>query len=175
MVVTVLANAVVLLVLWMKRKRSKTTHCFIAALAISDICMSVTVHPMIIATSFGADTNKLFTQKGTKMNTIRVLLRNGILDACSNIISAWKVPWAHANYSFVNQLVKKVRKKASKLWLSIGDQKIIYTGCNFYGFGAVFFGCLDMMIHGTAALSRYLMVIKDQGGEATFTLSWEIN
>ena len=28
-----------------------------------------------------------------------------------------------------------------------------------------------MMIHGTVALSRYLMVIKDQGGEATFTLS----
>ena len=75
-VVTVLANTVVLLVLWMKRKRSKTTHGFIAALAISDICMSVTIHPMIIATSFGADTDKLFTQKGTKMNTIRVLLWN---------------------------------------------------------------------------------------------------
>ena len=53
-VVTVLANAVVLLVLWMKRKRSKTTHCFIAALAISDICMSVAVHPMIIATWLSA-------------------------------------------------------------------------------------------------------------------------
>ena len=54
-------------------------------------------------------------------------------------------------------------------WWSFAQKKS-YTGCNFYGFGAVFFGCLDMMIHGTAALSRYLMVIKDQGGEATFTL-----
>ena len=53
----------------------------------------------------------------------------------------------------------------------ICSKTILYTGCNFYGSGAVFFGCLDMMIHGTVALSRYLMVIKDQGGEATFTLS----
>ena len=61
--VSVLANGVVLLVLWIKRK-SKTTHCFIGALAVSDICLSMTIHPMIIATSFGLDANELFTQNG---------------------------------------------------------------------------------------------------------------
>ena len=30
-----------------------------------------------------------------------------------------------------------------------------FLGCNWYGFGAIFFGCLSMMMHGTVSFSRY--------------------
>ena len=53
----------------------------------------------------------------------------------------------------------------SDLRLHIRHMIFTFSGCNFYGFGAIFFGCLDMLIHGTAALSRYLMVVKSQDGE----------
>ena len=62
--VSVIANAIVLLVLWIRGKKSRPPQWFIGALAISDICFSITIHPMLIATSFGADVNELFTQRG---------------------------------------------------------------------------------------------------------------
>ena len=64
-VVSIVANFIVVLTLWARRKRMKATHWFIIALAISDMCFSLLLHPMIIATSFGADANKLFTPTGT--------------------------------------------------------------------------------------------------------------
>ena len=64
-VVSIVANSIVLLTLWARRKRMKATHWFIMALAISDISFSLLLHPMIIATSFGADANRLFTSTGT--------------------------------------------------------------------------------------------------------------
>merc|ERR1719225_930713 len=33
------------------------------------------------------------------------------------------------------------------------------TGCNWYGFGAVFFGCLSMIIHGVISIVRYHSVL----------------
>ena len=64
-VVSIVANSIVLLTLWARTKRMKPTHWFIVALAISDIGLSLLVHPMLIATSFGADANRLFTTTGT--------------------------------------------------------------------------------------------------------------
>ena len=36
---------------------------------------------------------------------------------------------------------------------------IIWSGCNWYGFGAVFFGCLSMIIHGGISVVRYLSIL----------------
>ena len=99
--VSIVSNVIVVLVLWFRRKRIKATHWFIVALALSDICFSVLLHPMLIATSFGADTAALFTK----------------------------------------------------------------SGCDFYGFGAIFFGCLSMLIHGTASISRYKQVVHTHDGK----------
>ena len=35
----------------------------------------------------------------------------------------------------------------------------ILSGCNWYGFGAVFFGCLSMLIHGGISVVRYLSIL----------------
>ena len=63
-VVSIVANLIVVITLWTRRKRMKATHWFIIALAFSDMCFSLFLHPMIIATSFGADAHKLFTPFG---------------------------------------------------------------------------------------------------------------
>ena len=39
----------------------------------------------------------------------------------------------------------------------------IFSGCDLYGFGAIFFGCLDMLIHGSASISRYRSIIHNRG------------
>ena len=39
-----------------------------------------------------------------------------------------------------------------------------YAGCNWYGFGAMFFGCLSMVIHGSISLVRCLPVINPDLG-----------
>ena len=67
-VVSIVANFIVVLTLWSRKKRMKATHWFIIALAISDICFSLLLHPMIIATSFGADANRLFTPIGIELD-----------------------------------------------------------------------------------------------------------
>ena len=73
-VVSIVANSIVLLTLLARRKRMKETDWFIMALAVSDISLSLLLHPMIIATSFGADANKLFTTTGTPILSKRILL-----------------------------------------------------------------------------------------------------
>ena len=39
----------------------------------------------------------------------------------------------------------------------------IISGCNWYGFGAMFFGCLSMVIHGSISLVRCLPIVSDFG------------
>ena len=62
--ISVVANLIVVLVLWARRKRLKATHWFVVALALSDICFSLLLHPMLVATSFGSDADQLFTKTG---------------------------------------------------------------------------------------------------------------
>ena len=62
--ISVVANLIVVLVLWARRKRLKATHWFVVALALSDICFSLLLHPMLVATSFGSDADELFTKTG---------------------------------------------------------------------------------------------------------------
>ena len=66
--VSVVANLIVVTVLWVRRKRMKATHWFIVALALSDICFSLLLHPMLVATSFGSDSSQLFSKAGTYVN-----------------------------------------------------------------------------------------------------------
>ena len=42
---------------------------------------------------------------------------------------------------------------------------IYYLGCNWYGFGAVFFGGLSMCIHGTVAFTRYHIIVHSGNGK----------
>ena len=44
------------------------TDMFIIALAITDIMFSLSIHPMLIATSFGADSESIFTKTGIAMH-----------------------------------------------------------------------------------------------------------
>merc|ERR1719471_1551792 len=39
------------------------------------------------------------------------------------------------------------------------------TGCNWYGFGAMFFGCLSMVIHGSISLVRCLPIVQSDFGQ----------
>ena len=42
----------------------EATDVFIIALAISDMMFSLAIHPMLIATSFGANSYKIFSSSG---------------------------------------------------------------------------------------------------------------
>ena len=61
---SIVSNITVVVVLWFRRKRMKATHWFIIALAISDISCSVIMHPILIATTLGADVKTVFTKQG---------------------------------------------------------------------------------------------------------------
>ena len=39
-----------------------------------------------------------------------------------------------------------------------------YSGCNWYGFGAMFFGCLSMVIHGSISLVRCVPLVHPDFG-----------
>ena len=99
-IVSFLANLVVIIVMIIRPQRLRSTHLCIIALSCSDILFSLSIHPMLIATSFGADTLTLFSKQG----------------------------------------------------------------CNWYGAGAVFFGCLSMIIHVTISVVRYLSVARGFSG-----------
>ena len=62
--VSTVLNLLVLLVLIFRRKKLGPTDVFIIALAISDIMFSLSIHPMLIATSFGANSFTIFTTTG---------------------------------------------------------------------------------------------------------------
>ena len=60
MLVSVVANLLVILVMAYRRRKFKSTHIFIVALAVSDTLFSLAIHPMLIATAFGANSHELF-------------------------------------------------------------------------------------------------------------------
>ena len=45
---------------------------------------------------------------------------------------------------------------------------ILLQGCDAYGFGAIFFGCLSMLIHGTVSYSRYKNIVYPHEGKGKF-------
>ena len=106
-------NLLVIVVIFLRRKKMEATDVFIIALAISDMMFSLAIHPMLIATSFGANSYQIFSSSG------------------------------------------EVKVKIPFIWI------ICFTpGCNWYGFGAMFFGCLSMVIHGSISLVRCLPIVK---------------
>ena len=66
--VSCILNLLVILVLMLRRRKLVPTDVFIIALATTDIMFSLSIHPMLIATSFGADTYTIFTITGQKPN-----------------------------------------------------------------------------------------------------------
>ena len=48
----------------LRPQKIRSTHILILALAASDILFSLVIHPMLVATSFGADTVTLFSRRG---------------------------------------------------------------------------------------------------------------
>ena len=74
--VSIVANLIVVIVLWVRRKRMKATHWFIVALALSDICFSLLLHPMLVATSFGSDSSQLFSKAGNYIFKFRSITIN---------------------------------------------------------------------------------------------------
>ena len=54
------ANLLVILVVAYRKRKFKSTYIFVVALAVSDTFFSLAIHPMLIATAFGANSNDLF-------------------------------------------------------------------------------------------------------------------
>lgn len=96
-----MANVLVIIVMSLRKRKFKSTHIFIVALAVSDTLFSLAIHPMLIATSFGINPHELFGE----------------------------------------------------------------YGCNWYGFGAVLFGSLSMLVHGTVAFTRYRVIVHSSDGK----------
>jgi hypothetical protein len=42
---------------------------------------------------------------------------------------------------------------------------LLLAGCNWYGFGAIFFGCLSMLLHGTISYTRYKTIVRPHDRE----------
>ena len=98
-------NLLVVIVIMLRPKKKNSIDIFVTALATSDILFSIAIHPMLIATSFGANVEVLFSHTGMAL--------------------------------FENQYLTFVQ------------------GCNWSGFGAVFFGCISMVIHGSISVVRF--------------------
>ena len=62
--VSCILNLLVILVLMLRRRKFVPTDVFIIALATTDIMFSLSIHPMLIATSFGANSYTIFTTTG---------------------------------------------------------------------------------------------------------------
>jgi len=83
--ISVVANSIAIVVMIHRRKRirkfqtfgrkliclksiliffCRSTHVLLIALAVSDICFSVAIHPMLVVTSFGIDSENLFGVTG---------------------------------------------------------------------------------------------------------------
>ena len=73
MLVSVVANLLVILVMAYRRRKFKSTHIFIVALAVSDTLFSLAIHPMLIATAFGANSHELFGVYG-KLRILYILI-----------------------------------------------------------------------------------------------------
>ena len=57
-------NLLVIIVIVLRPKKKNSTDIFIIALATSDMLFAVAIHPMLIATSFGANVEVLFSTAG---------------------------------------------------------------------------------------------------------------
>ena len=57
---SVVANLLVILVVALRKRKFKPTYIFVVALAVSDTLFSISIHPLLIATAFGANSNDLF-------------------------------------------------------------------------------------------------------------------
>ena len=72
---SVVANLAVIATMLLGRSRKgqrslKSAHLFVLALAISDICFSLAIHPMLAATCFGVQAKQLFTKAGKDISTV---------------------------------------------------------------------------------------------------------
>ena len=63
-VVSCILNLLVILVLMFRKRKLGSMEVFIIALALADIIFSLIIHPMLIATSFGANSRIIFTPLG---------------------------------------------------------------------------------------------------------------
>ena len=63
-VVSCILNLLVILVLMFRKRKLGSMEVFIIALALADIMFSLIIHPMLIATSFGANSRIIFTPLG---------------------------------------------------------------------------------------------------------------
>ena len=70
---SVTLNITVLFVMHFRQGRFKATDIFIVALAISDISLTLAIHPMLLATSFGVNADTLFTTTGRKKITVTLI------------------------------------------------------------------------------------------------------
>ena len=50
------------------------------------------------------------------------------------------------------------------MWFSLSRPLYFILGCNWYGFGATFFGCLSMVIHGSISMVRCLPIVQPYSG-----------
>ena len=71
--VSFLLNLLVILVIFLRRKKIGPTDVFIVALAVSDMMFSLAIHPMLIATSFGANSYQIFTTSGDHLPCVECI------------------------------------------------------------------------------------------------------
>ena len=77
-----------IVVIFMRRKKMEATDVFIIALAISDMMFSLAIHPMLIATSFGADSYQIFSSSGEWKVKVKLLHYQFGLQAATGTDSA---------------------------------------------------------------------------------------
>ena len=64
-------NLLVIIVLVLRPQKKSSTDIFIIALATSDMLFAIAIHPMLIATSFGANAELLFPSAGEYITRFR--------------------------------------------------------------------------------------------------------
>ena len=69
-------NLLVIIVLVLRPQKKSSTDIFIIALATSDMLFAIAIHPMLIATSFGANAELLFSSAGKYLTRFRGKVRH---------------------------------------------------------------------------------------------------
>ena len=89
--VSFLFNLLVIVVITLRRKKLESTDVFIIALAVTDMMFSLAIHPMLIATSFGANSFSVFTTSGGNVifSSIKQLWNFRTRAPCSVSQSVW--------------------------------------------------------------------------------------
>ena len=70
--ISVVTNIFVILAIFGRKNRLKPCHVSIVALAVSDICFSLAIHPMLMATSFGVPATSIFSESGESVGSPQV-------------------------------------------------------------------------------------------------------